>query len=92
VVVGALFCGFAPGEVARRIPEVWRAAAPEAAIAARQAGCVQALRRILGDRAGAPAFAGAAGLLSKAAVSAPSGGRRRSPGGSATSRLRSSPP
>ncbi len=44
-VADALFCSFAPGEVARRIPEVWRTATPEAAIAARQAGCVKALRR-----------------------------------------------
>jgi hypothetical protein len=74
-VVDALFCSFAPGEVARHIPKVWRAATPEAAIAARQAGCVKALRRILGDRVGTPAFARAAGLLIKAAVSAPYGGR-----------------
>jgi hypothetical protein len=74
-VVGALFCNFAPGEVARRIPKVWRTTTPEAAIAARQAGCVKALRRILGDRVGTPAFARAAELLIKAAISAPSGGR-----------------
>ena len=49
-VVDALFYNFAPGEVARHIPKVWRTTTPEAAIAARQAGCVKALRRILGDR------------------------------------------
>jgi hypothetical protein len=36
---------------------------------------VKALRRILGDRVGTPAFARAAGLLIKAAVSGPSAGR-----------------
>ena len=49
-VVDALFYNFAPGEVARHIPKVWRTTTPEAAIAARQTGCVKALRRILGDR------------------------------------------
>jgi hypothetical protein len=42
VVVDALFYNFAPGEVARHIPEVWRTTTPEAAIAARQVGCVEA--------------------------------------------------
>ena len=37
-VVDALFYNFAPGEVARHIPKVWRTTTPEAAIAARQAG------------------------------------------------------
>jgi hypothetical protein len=48
-VVDALFYNFAPGEVARHIPKVWQTTTPEAAIAARQLGCVTALRRILGD-------------------------------------------
>src|SRR5438309_10387594 len=48
-VVDALFYNFAPGEVARHIPKVWATTTPEAAIAARQMGCVTALRRILGD-------------------------------------------
>ncbi len=34
-VVDALFYNFAPGEVARHIPKVWRTTTPEAAIAAR---------------------------------------------------------
>ena len=38
-VVDALFYNFAPGEVARHIPEVWRTTTPQAAIAARQEGC-----------------------------------------------------
>jgi hypothetical protein len=74
-VVDALFYNFAPGEVARHIPKVWRTTTPEAAIAARQVGCVKALRRILGDRVEDPAVARAAELLIKAATSAPYEGR-----------------
>ena len=74
-VVDALFYNFAPGEVARHIPKVWRATTPEAAIAARQIGCVKALRRIVGDRVDSPGFARAAELLTKAATSAPFEGR-----------------
>src|SRR3954466_1244056 len=74
-VVDALFYNFAPGEVARHIPKVWRTTTPEAAIAARQRGCVTALRRILGDLVDAPAFARAADLLLQAATSAPFEGR-----------------
>jgi hypothetical protein len=74
-VVDALFYNFAPGEVARHIPKVWNTTTPEAAIAARQRGCVKALRRILGDHVYSAAFACAAELLLKAATSAPYGGR-----------------
>ena len=74
-VVDALFYNFAPGEVARHIPKVWRTTTPEAAIAARQRGCVKALRRILGDSVDAPAFARATDLLLEAATSAPCEGR-----------------
>src|SRR3954466_892280 len=74
-VVDALFYNFAPGEVARPIPKVWRTPTPEAAIAARQVGCVKALRRILGDRVDSSAFGRAADLLIKAAISAPVEGR-----------------
>src|SRR4051795_7632022 len=74
-VVDALFYNFAPGEVARHIPKVWRITTPEAAIAARQMGCVKALRRVLGDHVDSPAFARAADLLLKAAISAPFEGR-----------------
>src|SRR5215471_3140010 len=56
-VVHAIFYNFADGEVARHIPRVWDAVTPEAALAAREQGSVAALRRILGDRADAPAFA-----------------------------------
>ena len=74
-VVDALFYSFAPGEVARHIPKVWRTTTPEAAIAARQTGCVKALRRILGDHVDSPAFGRATELLIKAATSAPVEGR-----------------
>ena len=74
-VVHALFYNFAPGEVDRHIPKVWSTTTPEAAIAARQAGCVNALRRILGDHVDSPAFLRAVELLGKAATSAPLEGR-----------------
>jgi len=74
-VVDALFYNFAPGEVARHIPKVWRTTTPEAAIAARQRGAAAALRRILGDLVEASAFARATELLLAAATSAPIGGR-----------------
>ena len=74
-VVDALFYNFAPGEVARHIPKVWRTTTPEAALAARRTGCANALRRILADRVDTPDFARAAELLIKAATSAPYEGR-----------------
>jgi hypothetical protein len=74
-VVDALFYNFAPGEVARHIPKVWRTTTPEAAITARQLGCTKALRRILGDRVEEPGFARTIELLMKAATSAPYEGR-----------------
>jgi hypothetical protein len=74
-VVHALFYNFAPGEVARHIPSVWGTTTPQAAIAARQQGCVKALRRILGDLIETHAFARAVELLTAAAMSAPLEGR-----------------
>jgi hypothetical protein len=74
-VVDALFYNFAPGEVARHIPKVWDTTTPEAAIAARQTGCVKALRRILGEHVDSPTFARATELLTMAAVGAPIEGR-----------------
>src|SRR5215203_1153532 len=65
-VVHALFYNFADGEVARHIPRVWDFVTPEAASAARQAGSVAALRRILGDLADSPGVARAANVLTKA--------------------------
>lgn len=74
-VVHAAFYSFAEGEVARHIPKVWETTTPEAAHAARERGCVAALRRILGDLVETPGFARAAELLAKASVSAPTEGR-----------------
>src|ERR1700761_1046932 len=74
-VVDALFYNFAPGEVARHIPKVWDTTTPEAAIAARRAGCSNALRRILGDHVDSAAFARATELLLKGALSSPFEGR-----------------
>jgi len=74
-VVDALLYNFAPGELPRHIPKVWRTTTPAAAIRARQTACVKALRRILGDHIDSPGFARAAELLTKAATSAPLEGR-----------------
>src|SRR5690349_23605532 len=51
-VVDAAFYNFGPGEAARHVPKVWDTTTPEAAHAARERGCVAALRRILGDLVG----------------------------------------
>lgn len=74
-VVHALFYNFAPGEVARHIPQVWNTTTPEAAMAARQEGCVNALRRILGDLVTTRDFTRTVELLTQAATSAPLDGR-----------------
>jgi len=74
-VVHAVFYSFAEGEVARHIPKVWDTTTPGAAHAAREQGCVAALRRILGDLVEYPGLARAAELLAKASTSAPTEGR-----------------
>ncbi|WP_434781093.1 SCO6745 family protein [Amycolatopsis kentuckyensis] len=74
-VVHAIFYNFAPGEVARHLPRVWELTTPEAALAARERGCVAGMRRILGELADDPRVARAADLLLKAATSAPVEGR-----------------
>ena len=59
-VIAAFFV-FAPAMVSRAIPAVWELAAPQAALLARQAGAVAAIRRLLGLRADdAPAWLRAA--------------------------------
>src|SRR5256885_13175100 len=70
-VVDALFYNFAPREVARHIPKVWRTTTPEAAIAARQTGCEKALRRVLGPDVDPPSVARPAGMLPAGATHAP---------------------
>ena len=74
-VVDALFYNFAPGEVARHIPQVWDTTTPQAALAARRSGCVKALRRILGTHLETAALARATERLLEAATSAPWHGR-----------------
>ncbi|MEV5001826.1 SCO6745 family protein [Nocardioides sp. LML1-1-1.1] len=74
-VVHAAFYNFADGEVARHLPKVWATTTPEAAHAARERGCVAALRRILGPLASGADVARAADLLAAAATSAPTEGR-----------------
>jgi hypothetical protein len=74
-VVHAAFYNFADGEVARHLPKVWEKTTPEAAHAARERGCVAALRRILGDLVETPGLARAAELLAQASISAPTEGR-----------------
>jgi hypothetical protein len=74
-VVHAVFYNFAPGEVARHLPRVWDLTTPEAALAARERGCVAGMRRILGDLADDPGVTRAGDLLLKAATSAPVEGR-----------------
>jgi hypothetical protein len=74
-VVHAAFYNFADGEVSRHIPKVWGTTTPEAAHAAREQGCVAALRRILGDLVETPELARAAELLAQASTSARTDGR-----------------
>ena len=50
-VVDALVYNFAPGEVARHVPKVWTHHHAGSGARRSQAGCVTALRRILGDHA-----------------------------------------
>jgi len=72
--VVAAFFGFAPAMVARALPDVWSRATPEAALAAREAGAVAALRRLLGEVTD-DHVAEAAELLSRAASTADTAGR-----------------
>jgi len=74
-VVHAIFYNFAPGEAARHIPRIWDLITPEAALAARDGGCVAALRRMLGDLADDPGVARAADLAVKAATGTRTEGR-----------------
>jgi hypothetical protein len=60
--VVAAFFGFAPGFVARAIPDVWQRAAPEAALAARLRGAVDSLTLAASTVDGAPAAANGAAL------------------------------
>jgi hypothetical protein len=61
--------------VARHIPKVWRTTTPDAAIAARRAGCATALRAILGELVETRDFVRTTDQLLAAATSAPVEGR-----------------
>jgi hypothetical protein len=74
-VVAALFFGFAPGMVARAVPEVWSMASPGAAWAARLAGADAALSDALGGGATGPDVEEAGELAWRAAAAAPPAGR-----------------
>jgi hypothetical protein len=75
-LVRATFHNFTAAHVARAIPDAWRFAPPEAALAARAAGSVAALRRHLGEQGAASArVAVAADLAGRAAAAAPLEGR-----------------
>ncbi|MFK4085669.1 MarR family transcriptional regulator [Kribbella sp. NPDC020789] len=74
-VVDAIFYNFAPGMVDEFYTGVWEVTTPAAALAAREAGCVAALRRILGPLADGPGVARAADLALRLAMSAPVEGR-----------------
>jgi hypothetical protein len=74
-VVHAVFYNFAEGEVARHIPWVWSKTTPQEAIAVRERGSADALRLMIGELAGSPGLVRAAGLATRAALSAPVEGR-----------------
>ncbi|MFC5947617.1 hypothetical protein ACFQH9_04940 [Pseudonocardia lutea] len=74
-VVTALFYNFAPGFVARSVPEVWSVASPAQLLDARLAAVDAALRRALGDLAASAEVAEAAELAREAATSVSTAGR-----------------
>jgi hypothetical protein len=74
-VVTATFYGFAPDFVARRVPAVWSAVTPAAALDARLAGVDSAVRRVLGEWAASGEAAEAAGLARRAAEAVDAPGR-----------------
>jgi hypothetical protein len=75
-VVTAAFYNFAPAFVARRLPDVWSAVTPEAALEARLAGVDSAVRRVLGEEwPGSAEVAEAAELAGSAAAAVDLPGR-----------------
>jgi hypothetical protein len=70
--VTAVFAGFAQDMVARAVPGVWSLVTPRAALAAREAGAVDALRRHGGDLTGVP---GALPVLGRVVAALPAPGR-----------------
>ncbi|GAA4539528.1 SCO6745 family protein [Pseudonocardia xishanensis] len=74
-VVTALFYNFAPGFVARSVPQIWSVAAPEQLLAARLDAVDRALRRSLGELVDSAEVAEAAELAREAALAVPTAGR-----------------
>ena len=75
-VVTATFYNFAPSFVARRVPEIWDAVPPAAALEARLAGIDSAVRRVLGEEWSTSADAAeAADLANRAARTVEPAGR-----------------
>lgn len=75
-VVTATFYNFEPGFVARRVPDIWTATTPEAALQARLAGIDRAVRRVLGqDWPDSADVAEAAELAARAATAVDLPGR-----------------
>lgn len=74
-VVTATFYNFNPALVARHIPAAWSIATPEALVAARLRAADAALRRLLGERVGAPEVGEAADLARRIAEHAAPEGR-----------------
>ncbi|MGI9028858.1 MAG: SCO6745 family protein [Ilumatobacteraceae bacterium] len=77
-VVTAIFNNFAPGRVARALPDAWHLAGPDVALQARLDGSVDALRRALDDDdgvGGGGEVETAAELAGRAVRSAPVEGR-----------------
>src|SRR4051794_15998125 len=74
-VVTATFYNFAPGFVRRRVPAVWDAVTPSAALAARFDGVDAALRRVLGEGLVSGEVAEAADLAGTAAAAVELPGR-----------------
>jgi helix-turn-helix protein len=70
-IVFATFYNFSMAHVRRAIPDAWTFAPPSAALEARQAGSVAALKRAFADREHAEAVETAAMLARAAAESAP---------------------
>lgn len=73
-LVEALFYNFDAEHIARALPDAWRFAGPDAALRAREAGSVAALRRHL-QGVSSPVVARAADLAAQAAAAAPVAGR-----------------
>ncbi len=83
-VVTACFYNFAPSFVARRVPAVWEATTPAAALDARLGGVDAAVRRVLGeDWPGSAEVAEAADLARAAAAAVDLPGRPLAAGNSA---------